>query len=62
MFFGLQLKISLKPRSWHLGLPRYHSTECQVIVFGGNAHINEDSGARDNIADLRVLEFGEYTF
>ena len=43
-----------------MGLPRYFpgSTECQIIVFGGNAHIKGDSGARDNIADLHVLHFG----
>ena len=59
----MQLKVFLKPRSWHLGLPRYlrGSTECQLIVFGGNAHIKGDSGARDNIADLRVLQFGKCT-
>ena len=52
--------MSLKPRSWHIGLPRYHagSTECQVVVFGGNAHIEGDTGERDNTADLRILRFG----
>ena len=50
----------LKPRSWHIGLPRYHagSTECQVVVFGGNVHVKGDKGARDNTADLRILQFG----
>lgn len=57
-----QLEVSLKPRSWHIGLPRYHagSTECQVIIFGGNVHIRGDTGARDNTADLRALQFGKY--
>ena len=34
------------------------STECQLIIFGGNAHINGHYGDRENIADLRILTFG----
>ena len=34
------------------------STECQLIIFGGNAHINGHFGDRENIADLRILTFG----
>ena len=53
-----------RPRSWHIVHPYYCqsdiSTECQLIIFGGNAHINGDSGDRENIADLRILTFGKY--
>lgn len=56
----MQVSIPLKPRSWHIGLPHYHhdSTECQVVIFGGNMHIRGNSGERDNAADLRILTFG----
>lgn len=52
-----------RPRSWHVAHPYYCqsdiSTECQLVIFGGNAHINGESGDRENIADLRILTFGK---
>jgi len=60
----LQLDVGpRRPRSWHIVHPFYCqpdiSTECQLIIFGGNAHIKGDSGDREDIADLRILTFGK---
>ena len=56
----MQLYIPLKPRSWHIARPVYrpNSTECHVVIFGGNVHVEGDSGHRDNTADLRILSSG----
>ena len=56
----LQLDVGpRRPRAWHMVHPFYCqpdiSTECQLIIFGGNAHIKGDSGDREDIADLRIL-------
>ena len=54
----------LEPRSWHIAEPYYchpRSTECRVVVFGGNVHVHrvpEISGDRVNTADLKILTFG----
>lgn len=54
----------LQPRSWHITQPYYchlHSTECRVVIFGGNVHVDkpENAGDRVNTADLKILTFGE---
>jgi len=59
----LQLDVGpRRPRAWHMVHPFYCqpdiSTECQLIIFGGNAHIKGDSGDREDMADLRILTFG----
>ena len=56
----MQLYIPLKPRSWHIARPVYrpNSTECDVVIFGGNVHIEYDHGDRDNSADLKILSSG----
>ena len=54
-----------KARSWHVVHPYYCqsdiSTECQLIIFGGNAHVKGDFGDRVDMADLRILKFGMST-
>ena len=57
----VQLYIPLKPRSWHIARPVYrpNSTECDVVIFGGNVHIEGHYGDRDNAADLEILSSGE---
>ena len=57
----MQLYIPLKPRSWHIARPVYrpNSTECDVVIFGGNVHVEghqEDS--RVYTADLQILSSG----
>lgn len=65
---SIQLDVSdLQPRSWHIAQPYYchpHSTECRVVIFGGNvhAHASECSGDRVNTADLKILVFGKRLF
>lgn len=56
----MQLYIPLKPRSWHIARPVYrpNSTECDVVIFGGNVHIEGHYGDRDNSADLKILSSG----
>lgn len=56
----MQLLVPLKPRSWHIARPVYitNSTECDVVIFGGNVHIEGHLGDRDNTADLRILSCG----
>ena len=54
----------IQPRSWHIAQPYYchpHSTECRVVIFGGNVHANtsECSGDRVNTANLKILIFGK---
>ena len=55
-----------KARSWHVAHPYYCqsdiSTECQLIIFGGNAHVKGDFGDRVDMADLRILTFGMNTY
>ena len=60
LFSLMQLYIPLKPRSWHIARPIYitNSTECDVVIFGGNVHIAGHLGDRDNTADLRILSCG----
>ena len=49
-------------RSCHMVHPYFCqsgiSTECQLIIFGGEAHVNGDFGDRVHMADLRILTFG----
>lgn len=62
----MQLDLNdLQPRSWHIAQPYYyhpHSTECRIVIFGGNVHTNtsECSGDRVNTADLKILTFGKH--
>ena len=56
-----------QPRSWHIAQPYYchpHSTECRVVIFGGNVHVlaSECSGDRVNTADLKIFTFGKQFF
>ena len=56
-----QLNIDTKPRSWYVACSVYNqrtSTECQIVLFGGNVHVVENTGDRMDIADLRILTFG----
>jgi len=55
-----QINTGLKPRSWHIACAIYSpvTTECRVVVFGGNVHIEGHYGDRENTADLRILSFG----
>ena len=61
MHVCVQLHIPLKPRSWHIARPVYkpNSTECDVVIFGGNVHIEGHHGDRDNTADLQILSSGK---
>ena len=64
-FDSIQLDLGdLRPRSWHIAQPYYchpHSTECRVVIFGGNVHTHASqcSGDRVNTADLKILAFGK---
>ena len=64
MYQFMQLGMGdLQPRTWHIAQPFYchmHSTECHVVIFGGNVHkdVSQCSGDRVNTADLKILTFG----
>ena len=63
-YYHWQLDLGgLQPRAWHITQPYYchfHSTECLVVIFGGNIHkdASECSGDRVNTANLKILTFG----
>ena len=56
----MQLKVDLKPRSWHTVRAAYSAvaTECRLVVFGGNMHREGNYGDRTATADPRILAFG----
>ena len=58
----MQLKVDLKPRSWHTVRAAYSAvaTECRLVVFGGNMHREGNYGDRTATADPRILVFGMY--
>ena len=50
-----------KPRAWHVAIsyhPLFSSTECEIVVFGGNKHYKGQTGARLAVSDTCILKFG----
>ena len=62
IYYYLQLKVDLKPRSWHTVRAAYSAvaTECRLVIFGGNMHREGNYGDRTAAADPRILVFGMY--
>ena len=62
IYHCMQLKVDLKPRSWHTVRVAYSAaaTECRLVVFGGNMHREGNYGDRTATADPRILVFGMY--
>ena len=62
IYYYLQLKVDLKPRSWHTVCATYSpvATECRLVIFGGNMHREGNYGDRTAAADPRILVFGMY--
>lgn len=62
IYYYLQLKVDLKPRSWHTVRATYSpvATECRLVIFGGNMHREGNYGDRTATADPRILVFGMY--
>ena len=59
----MQLKVDLKPRSWHIARAAYSAvgTMCQLVIFGGNMHREGTYGDRTAAADPRILVFGMWS-